>query len=65
MCVRACKVHIESILPAPVCAPQGAEQEPGPPRGGPDVPRPARPALAEDAAEQPEPLDGRSLLGPQ
>lgn len=44
---------------------QGAEQEPGPQGGGPDVPRSARSPLLEDAEERPQPPDGRSLLGPQ
>ena len=44
---------------------QGAEQEPCPQGGGPDVPRSARSPLPEDAEERPQPPDGRSLLGPE
>lgn len=48
-----------------LCVFQGAEQEPGPPRGGVDVPRSPRSPLAQDAEKWSQPPDGRSLLGPQ
>lgn len=60
-------IYDAAVLLRSGCGPtlQGAEQESGAQGGGPDVPRSARAALAEDPEERYQPPDGRSLLGPQ